>query len=58
MFIRFSTSEKITVLIVYMDDIILIGDDSEEVAMATLKEGLSKDFRIRDLGKLPWHGSY
>lgn len=50
MFMRFSTSRKITVLIVYVDDIVLTRDDSKE--MARLKGELFKGFEIKDLGQL------
>ena len=38
---------KITTLIVYIDDIVVIGDDSEEIRK--LKEELKKEFQIKDL---------
>ena len=41
---------KITVLIVYVDNIILIGDDKQE--MEDLKEKLEREFEIKDLGPM------
>ena len=43
---------KVTVLIVYVDDMILTGDDSEE--MKTLQEYLSAEFEMKDLGQLKY----
>ena len=50
MFNRHSTDNKITVLIVYVDNIILIRDDHLEIER--LKGLLAKEFEINDLGKL------
>ena len=41
---------KVTALIVYVDDMILTGDDPEE--MRTLREYLSVEFEMKDLGQL------
>ena len=41
---------KITILIVYMDDIILTGDDCDE--MERLKRNLASEFEMKDLGNL------
>ena len=50
MFIRHSQNGKIAILIVYVDDIILTGDDVLE--MNRLKTSLSSTFEIKDLGSL------
>ncbi|KAA3484108.1 protein fluG-like [Gossypium australe] len=41
---------KTTLLIVYIDNIIMTGDDREE--MARLKKQLAQEFKIKDLRKL------
>jgi len=43
---------KITLLIVYVDDIVVTEDDKDE--MAHLKELLAQEFEIKDLGKLQY----
>jgi len=40
----------VVVLLVYMDDIIVTGNDEKE--KKTLRECLSKEFEIKDLGRL------
>ena len=50
MFVKHSGDGKITILIVYVDDIILTGDD--EIKIARLKRGLVEEFEIKDLGQL------
>ena len=50
MFFKHSSDGKIVVLIVYVDDIILTGDD--EAKMINLKNTLSQEFEIKDLGAL------
>ncbi|XP_070057489.1 uncharacterized protein [Nicotiana tomentosiformis] len=52
MFTRHSLEGKTTVLIVYVDDIILIGDDMVEIK--NLKERLASEFEIKDLGPLKY----
>ncbi|RVW87878.1 Retrovirus-related Pol polyprotein from transposon RE1 [Vitis vinifera] len=53
LFIKRSPGGKITVLIVYVDDIIVTGNDEEEISR--LKTVLSKEFEIKDLGTLRKH---
>ncbi|XP_057984606.1 uncharacterized mitochondrial protein AtMg00810-like [Hevea brasiliensis] len=43
---------KITLLTVYVDDIVVTGDNKEE--MALLKERLAQEFEIKDLGMLKY----
>ena len=50
MFFKHSLDGKIAILIVYVDDIILIGDDEAE--MINMKNTLSQEFEIKDLGAL------
>ena len=52
MFYRRSEEGKLTVLIVYVDDIIIIGDN--EVQIQRLKKKLAQDFEIKDLGTLKY----
>ena len=51
-FYKHSKSGKRTILIVYIDDIIIIGDDYDE--MEQLKEFLSEEFELKDLGTLKY----
>jgi len=44
------SGKRIAILAVYVDDIIIIGDD--EVEVKRLKENLSKEFEVKDLGQL------
>ena len=56
---KFSPEEKITTLIVYVDDIILIGDNLLETKR--LKKVLASEFEIKDLESLrsfSWNGSW
>ena len=48
LFIRHFSQAKVTVLIVYVDDIVLTGDDMEDIQ--ELKIYLAKEFEIKDLG--------
>lgn len=43
---------KITTLIVYIDDMIITGDDSKEIFQ--LQKQLSTKFKIKNLGKLKY----
>uniref|UniRef100_A0A2N9GQ49 Reverse transcriptase Ty1/copia-type domain-containing protein n=1 Tax=Fagus sylvatica TaxID=28930 RepID=A0A2N9GQ49_FAGSY len=52
MFYKHSKEGKIAILIVYVDDIILTGDDSAE--LKKLKERLADEFEIKDLGALKY----
>jgi hypothetical protein len=40
----------ITILVAYVDDILIIGDDVEEIK--SLKEGLGRAFEVKDFGPL------
>ena len=48
LFMKYSSQEKIIALILYVDDIIVTGDDLEVIVQ--LKKSLSKEFEIKDLG--------
>ena len=50
MFYKHSEKGKISILIVYVDDIILTRDDIEE--LANLKRRMAQDFEMKDLGIL------
>lgn len=52
MFVKHSSHGKTTTLIVYVDDIVLTGNDVEEIPQ--LKEYLAKEFEIKDLGSLKY----
>ncbi|KAK4368006.1 hypothetical protein RND71_011798 [Anisodus tanguticus] len=43
--------DKLTLLIVYVDDVVMTGDDEE---MTRLKKLLAQEFGIKDLGKLKY----
>jgi hypothetical protein len=46
------SGRRITVLVVYVDDIIITGDDEQGIKY--LKENLSKEFEVKDLGQLKY----
>ncbi|KAM7491063.1 hypothetical protein LguiA_033984 [Lonicera macranthoides] len=50
LFTKTSTRNKLSVLIVYVDDMILTRDDVEE--MSRLMQNLAREFEIKDLGDL------
>lgn len=50
LFVQFSSTTRIAILIVYVDDIILIGDDTKGIKF--IKDQLSKEFEVKDLGSL------
>ena len=50
MFMKFLVEGKVAIIIVYVDDIILTGDDTME--MDRLKKGLASKFKIKDLWSL------
>ncbi|KAE8656802.1 ATP-dependent zinc metalloprotease FTSH 3 [Hibiscus syriacus] len=50
LFIKVTSTNKKVIFIVYVDDIILTGDDEEEIC--NLKKLLNKEFETKDLGKL------
>ena len=52
LFIKHSSQGKTTTLKVYVDEVILTGDDFEE--MVRLKGYLAREFEIKDLGSLKY----
>ncbi|RVW17830.1 Retrovirus-related Pol polyprotein from transposon TNT 1-94 [Vitis vinifera] len=52
LFVKKSHAGKMTILIVYADDIILSGNDMEE--LQNLKKYLSEEFEVKDLGNLKY----
>ncbi|RVW36389.1 Retrovirus-related Pol polyprotein from transposon RE1 [Vitis vinifera] len=50
MFFKQSNDGRMTILIVYVDDIILTGDDTGEVER--LKKVLATEFKVKDLGQM------
>ena len=52
MFIKHSLNGKLILLLVYVDDMIITGDD--EIKKQTLKERLTAQFEMKDLGKLKY----
>ncbi|RDX71634.1 Copia protein, partial [Mucuna pruriens] len=51
-FIKHSPNGKLTLLLVYVDDMIVIGDD--KIEKLTLKEKLATQFEMKELGKLKY----
>ncbi|RVW90322.1 Retrovirus-related Pol polyprotein from transposon RE1 [Vitis vinifera] len=52
LFVKKSHAGKMVILIVYVDDIILFGNDMEE--LQNLKKYLSEEFEVKDLGNLKY----
>ncbi|RVW28765.1 Retrovirus-related Pol polyprotein from transposon RE1 [Vitis vinifera] len=52
LFVKRSHAGKMAILIVYVDDIILSGNDMEE--LQNLKKYLSEEFEVKDLGNLKY----
>ena len=52
MFYKHNRQGKVAILIVYVDDIVLTGDDNEE--LERLKKRLAAEFEIKDLGMLKY----
>ena len=50
LFVKHSSNKRVTVLIVYVDDIMLIGDDFNE--MEEIKRLMAMEFEIKDLGTM------
>ena len=52
LFIKHSSSGGVTILLVYVDDIIVTGNDIEGINF--LRTQLMKEFSIKDLGRLKY----
>ena len=50
LFVKHSTNKTFTILIVYVDDIVLTGNNGEEISQ--LKKLLSSEFEVKDLGNM------
>ncbi|RVW12206.1 Retrovirus-related Pol polyprotein from transposon TNT 1-94 [Vitis vinifera] len=52
LFVKHFPERKLAIIIIYVDDIILIGDHEEKIDL--LKKLLTKEFEIKDLGNLKY----
>ncbi|KAA0063808.1 putative mitochondrial protein [Cucumis melo var. makuwa] len=52
LFTKVSKTRKIAILIVYVDDIVLTGDDQTEISQ--LKQRMGDEFEIKDLGNMKY----
>ena len=52
LFIKHSTAGGVTALLVYVDDVIVTGNDNRE--KQEVKQRLAKEFEIKELGKLKY----
>ena len=52
LFIKHSNLGGVTTLLVYIDDIIVTGNDEKE--RQTLRQCLTKEFEIKELGRLKY----
>jgi len=52
MFVKHSKDGKVMILVVYVDDIIITGDNVKE--MNEIKQMMSKEFEVKDLGTLKY----
>ena len=52
LFYKYAAADKIAILIIYVDDIIITGSDERE--LACLKRKLATEFEIKDLGQLKY----
>ena len=52
LFIKHSVAGRVTALLVYVDDIIVTGNDERE--KHDVKQRLAKEFEIKELGKLKY----
>ena len=52
LFIKHTTLGRVTVLLVYVDDIIVIGDDWKEQRL--LSQHLAKEFEMKTIGRLKY----
>ena len=52
LFIKHSIERGVTALLVYVDNIIVTGNDERE--KHDVKQGLAKEFEIKELGKLKY----